>query len=98
MDENQIVNGLSLKVWKAIFRPGMPEFAATSFSFTPESHDLVRIAFGNGGPAVGPEGLREPVYTHALTLTPELAVDLAGMLLKHYAQPEGERSSPSAVL
>lgn len=98
MDENQLVDGLSLKVWKAIFRPGIPEFVATSFVFTRESKDLVRIAFGNGGPPVGPEGPREPVYTHAVTLTPELAVDLAGMLLKFYAQPDGEHSSSSPEL
>ena len=98
MDENQIVGGMPLKVWQAVFRPGMPEFAATTFYFTQESKDFVRIAFGNGGPVVGPDGRREPVYTHAVTLTPELAVDLAGLLLKFYGQREGERSSSSAEL
>jgi hypothetical protein len=98
MDEDQIVDGLSLKVWKTIFRPGMPEFAATSFVFSRESKDFVRIAFGNSGPRIDPAGSREPVYTHAVTLSPELAVDLAGMLLKFYAQPEGSRSESSADL
>jgi hypothetical protein len=91
MDENQIVEGLSLKTWKAVFRPGMHEFAATTFTFTPEAHNFVRIAFGNGGPRVDAAGLREPVYTHAVTLTPELAVDLAGMLLKHFAKPDDKK-------
>lgn len=98
MDEDQIVDGLSLKTWQAIFRPSMPEFAATSFYFTRESKDFVRIAFGNSGPKVSPTGPREPVYTHAVTLTPELAVDLAGLLLKFYAQPKDERTSSSAEL
>lgn len=96
MDENQIVDGLPLKTWQAIFRPGISEFAASVFSFTPEAKGLVRIAFGNGGPPVGPTGSREPVYTHAVTLTPEVAVELAGLLLKHFAQPkEGDRSPPA---
>lgn len=98
MDEDQIVNGLQIKVWKAIFRPGMPEFAATSFYFTRESKDFVRIAFGNSGPTVSQTGLREPVFTNAVTLTPELAVDLASMLLKFFGQPDGERSASSAEL
>jgi len=98
MDEDQIVGGLSLKVWKAAFRPGMPEFAATSFVFTRESEDFVRIAFGNGGPQLGPTGGREAVFTHAVTLSPRVAVDLAGMLLKLCAQAEGERSASSGEL
>ena len=94
MDENQIVDGLPLRAWQAIFRPGMAEFAATTFVFTRESNDFVRIAFGNTGPRVDAAG----VYTHAVTLTPEMAVDLAGMLLKHFAEPTGQRSSSSAEL
>lgn len=95
MDEDQIVDGLPIRVWQAIFRPGMAEFAATTFVFTRESKDFIRIAFGNSGPWVDTTGGREPVYTHALTLTPEMAVDLAGLLLKHFAEPTGERSSSS---
>jgi hypothetical protein len=98
MDENQIVDGLSLKAWKAIFRPGMPEFSATSFVFTRESKDLVRIAFGNSGPRISLTQMREPVYTHAVTLTPEIAVDLAGMLLKFCARPEDDPCGSSADL
>lgn len=98
MNENQIVDGLSLRVWQSVFRPGMAEFAASTFVFTRESKDFVRIAFGNAGPRVDAAGIREPVYTHAVTLTPELAVDLAGMLLKHFAEPNGQRSSSSAEL
>lgn len=36
--------------------------------------------------------------THAVMLSPELAVDLAGLLLKFYAQPETKRSSSSGDL
>lgn len=98
MDENQIVDGLSLRVWQAVFRPGMAEFAATTFVFTRESNDFVRIAFGNAGPRIDAAGGREPVYTHAVTITPEMAVDLAGLLLKHFAEPTSQRSSSSAEL
>ena len=96
MDETLIVDGLSLRTWQAVFRPGIAEFAATTFVFTRESKDFVRIAFGNAGPRVDAAGGREPVYTQAVTLTPEMAVDLAGMLLKHFAAPVRERNSASA--
>lgn len=98
MDDDQIVDGLSLKLWKAMFRPGMHEFASTQFTFSREASNLVRIAFGNGGPRVGPDGPREPIFTHAVTLTPEVAVDLAGLLLKFYGQPDNERSPSSGLL
>lgn len=98
MDEDQIVDGLPLRVWQAVFRPGMAEFAASTFVFTRESKDFVRIAFGNAGPRVDAAGAREPVYTYAVTLTPEMAVDLAGMLLKYFAEPAGQRSSSSEEL
>jgi hypothetical protein len=98
MDEEKIVNGMSLKQWASVFRPGMPEYAATNFWFTRESQDFVRIAFGNGGPVRSESGAREPVYTHALMLSPALAVELAGMLLKFFAEPETSRSSTSGQL
>jgi hypothetical protein len=91
MDEDQLVDGLSIKTWKAMFRPGMHEYAATIFTFSGEAPNLVRVAFGNGGPHVNASGPREPVYTHAVTLTPELAVDLAGVLLKHFAKPDDKK-------
>jgi hypothetical protein len=98
MDEEKIVNGMSLKQWASVFRPGMPEYAATTFSFTRESQDFVRIAFGNSGPVRSESGSKEPVYTHAVMLSPAVAVELAGLLLKHYAEPETSRSSTSGQL
>lgn len=98
MDKDSLVGGLSLEMWKAIFRPGIPEFASTCFMFTREAKDFVRIAFGNNGPVVSLDGTRAPVFTHAVTLTPEMAVDLAGMLLKFYAEPAGDKSRSSGEL
>jgi hypothetical protein len=97
MNETQVVDGLTLKQWDAIFRPGIVEFAATSFIFTREASNLVRIAFGNGGPHTAP-GVREAVFTHAVMLPPEVAVELAGLLLKYYAEPQDEQSTTSAEL
>ena len=90
-NRNDTIHGLSLEQWSSAFRPGMPEFAAHQFAFTAEEPDLVRIAFGNGGPVVDATGTRKPVFTHAVTITPALAVELARQLLKHYAQPDAER-------
>ena len=86
MDDDKEIDGLTLRAWKAMFRPGMHEFAATQFTFSSEGPDLVRIAFGNLGP-YNADGRREAVYTHAVTLPPNVAVDLAGLLLKHFAKP-----------
>ena len=98
MDKEKVVNGWSLNQWASVFRPGMPEYAATTVSFTRESQDFVRIAFGNSGPVCSENGAKEPVYTHAVMLSPALAVELAGLLLKFYAEPEKDRSSTSGQL
>lgn len=65
----------------------MGEYAATTFSFTPEGSDLIRIAFGNAGPFIDVEGHRTPRYTHAVTLPPDVALDLAQKLIANYAKP-----------
>ena len=82
---------LALETWIAAFRPGMAEFAATTFFFSREAAEQVRIAFGNQGPMVDVNGTRSPVYTNAVTLTPDAAVELARQLLKHYASPTTSR-------
>jgi hypothetical protein len=97
-DQSQMVHGLPLATWEAMFRPGMPEFAATQFSFTLESAEQVRIAFGNHGPCTDLEGTRVPVFTHAVTLPPHVAVELARLLLKFYAEPVDARSKSSGQL
>ncbi|MDB5317827.1 MAG: hypothetical protein JWO26_2428 [Rhodospirillales bacterium] len=96
--EAELVWGLSLAEWQAVFRPGMPEFAAHKFVFTSEEPGrLLRIAFGNQGPPVDSQGTRSAIYTHAVTLTPDSAIALAHMLLKHIAQPDdGNRARSSA--
>ncbi|MCB4770508.1 hypothetical protein LGR54_18020 [Ancylobacter sp. Lp-2] len=98
MNQDQIVNGLSLQQWEAAFRPGITEFSATTFAFTNEGQNLVRIALGNHGPYKTADGNREPVFTHAVTLTPETAVNLAGLLLKFYAEPKDQQHMTSAEL
>ncbi len=98
MEQKQVVHGLTLKQWEAAFRPGIVEFAATNFAFTREASNLVRIAFGNNGPFTSQQGHREQTFTHAVTLPPEIAVQLAGMLLKLYAEPGNQQSKTSAEL
>jgi hypothetical protein len=98
MSDDQTIDGLSISTWSAAFRPGIDEFAATTFVFTREGPNLVRIAFGNAGPHVVPGQGRRSVFTHAVTLPPETAVQLAGMLLKFFAQPDDQRSKTSAEI
>lgn len=95
-DKSQVVQGLTLAQWEAAFRPGMPEFSATNFAFSQEAQEQVRIAFGNQGPVINTEGERSPVYTHAVTLPPNIAVALARVLLEHYAKPTDDPSKPTA--
>ena len=84
-DSPNAFDGISLTEWASAYRPGMIEHAAERF-LAYSSGDLVRIAFGNDGPAVDEKGTREPVFTVAVTLTPAIAVELARILLKHYAK------------
>ena len=96
LNETEVVNGLPLQQWSAIFRPNMPEYAASNFCFTREDHEQVRLVFGNQGPVIDPTGKRQPTYTHAVTLTPALAVEMARLLLKFYAEPSSMKSETSA--
>lgn len=89
--------GVKLEQWNAAFRPGMSEFASSVFVFSREEHGLLRIAFGNGGPYRA-DGTRTPVYTHAVTVTTDFAIELARLLLKHCAEPEASKSTTSAEL
>lgn len=84
-----------METWEAAFRSGMPEFAASTFVFSGESESQVRIAFGNRGPFIS-EGVRKPVFTHAVTLAPSVAVELARVLLEHYAKPKDDLDKPIA--
>ncbi|MFM0561417.1 hypothetical protein [Paraburkholderia sediminicola] len=95
-DKSQVVQGLTLEQWEAAFRPGMPEFSATNFAFSQEAQEQVRIAFSNQGPIINANGERSPVYTHAVTLPPSIAVNLARVLLEHYAKPIDDPSKPAA--
>jgi hypothetical protein len=97
-DKSQVVSGLSLEVWEAMFRAGMPEFAASTFAFSQEAVEQVRIAFGSMGPVVNADGGRSQVFTHAVTVPPAIAVELARQLLKFYAQPAAGRSKSSGEL
>jgi hypothetical protein len=98
LDKSLKFQHLTLAGWEAAFRPGMAEFAASNFSFTFEAQEQVRIAFGNLGPVVDTEGNREPVYTHAVTIPPALAVELARLLLQQYAKPADDPKEPIAAI
>lgn len=97
-DDSNTIHGVSLQQWEASFRPGINEFAASALTFTRENFGQVRIAFGNSGPYINAEGARTPVFTHAVTLSPDLAVELARLLLKSYAEPETDHSISSKQL
>ncbi|KFX63367.1 hypothetical protein [Paraburkholderia fungorum] len=96
-DKSRVVNGLTLAQWEAMFRPGMPEFAASTFVFSGETEGQVRIAFGNQGPFVS-ESERVPVFTHAVTLSPSVAVELARVLIQHFAKPADDPKEPIAKI
>lgn len=88
------LNGLSNEEWAAAFRPGIKEFAAESFVFTPSANGLIRIALGNSGPVVDDIGSRAPVFHHAVTLPIPLAVELARLLLSQVAAPNEAAGHP----
>lgn len=84
--------GVSHAEWERAFSQDIVEFAATRFIFTFEDQGQVRIAFGNRGPFTDALGNRSsPRYTHAVTLPPDVAVEFARLILKHFARPTVER-------
>lgn len=89
-DQKKDIKGMSIDSWEQAFRPGMAEYAAISFVYTRECKDLIRIAFGNSGPIIDETGKRSPRYTHAVTLPPDVALELAQQIIASYAKPEGE--------
>lgn len=98
MNDRDLVFGVTLRHWEASFRPGIIEFAASNATFTIEAEGQLRIAFGNLGPFINIEGERSPVFTHACTLPPQLAVELARLILKSFAEPATSRTKSSEQL
>lgn len=96
-EKSTLVQGLTLDQWTASFRPGMHEFAASVVTYSVETEGQVRIAFGNQGPYID-EHTRAPVYTHAVTLSPAIAVDLARLLIQHFARPADDLKQPVASI
>jgi hypothetical protein len=91
-DDKRLIDGFPEDFWTAAYRPGIQEFAATTFAFRRES-GFVRIAFGNAGPPVAESAKRTAVFTHAVTLTQEQALDLSRKLRDCIAGPiKPERS------
>jgi hypothetical protein len=89
------IQGMTLDFWQSIYRPGMPEFAGSSWAYTVESDDTIRLAFGNLGP-YNEKGERSPVFTTAVTIPAAAAVNLAEALLKHFGTAKASRPATSA--
>lgn len=93
-DKTVVIDGLTPEWWAACYRPGMPEFAGSTWAYTTETPDSVRLVFGNSGPYKA-DGTRTPVFTNAITIPASVAVDLAQGLLKHFASPENQQPKTS---
>jgi hypothetical protein len=93
MSDAEKIHGLSLAEWQASHRAGIQEFAAPMFSFSRDG-SFLRIAFGHAGPWVN-ERTREPVYTHAVTMTEFMAIEMARQILHTCAAPIPPTSPPA---
>ena len=90
--EETLIYGISLGEWEAAYGSDVAEFAASKFALMSES-GLVRIAFGNSGPPLDEKGKRGVgTYTVAVSITPELALDMGKAILKTLATPEKQKS------
>jgi hypothetical protein len=86
-DQSANVYGVSVEEWQAAYKLGIQEFSALRVVIKRES-DLIRIAFGNNGPPLNEQGLNGcPVYTHAVMMTPGLALTLSKLLRDLIASP-----------
>jgi hypothetical protein len=89
--ESAKVYGLSPEEWQAGFRPGIQEFAAFRYLISREN-GLIRIAFGNNGPFLDEQGARGcAVYSHAVSMTPVLALELSKSLRDLIADTSTEK-------
>lgn len=79
--------GVLVEEWQSAYRLGIQEFAAHRFIIKREG-DLIRIGFGNPGPPLNEEGQHGcAVYTHAVTMSPAIALELSKMLRDVIAGP-----------
>lgn len=87
IDKSTTIYGVSAEAWQSAYRLGIQEFSAAQWVFD-RSGGLIRIAFGNQGPPINEQGKRGcPVYTHAVTMTKSMALDLAKKLRDFLAAP-----------
>lgn len=85
--------GINLEEWERVFSPHIIEFPASRFAYTTENQDQVRIAFGNRGPFTDTEGNRNsPRYTHAVTMSQDLVLEFARLILSRFAQVDKPKS------
>lgn len=93
---NNEVFGVSAAEWEAAYDRRVQEFAAHRYMVMRDD-GLIRIAFGLNGPPTDEAGGRGPsVFTHAVSMTPALALVMARGLTDLLAQPETEVAPPVA--
>jgi hypothetical protein len=89
------VYGASQDVWDSAYHRSVQEFGAQRYVIYKEGQ-LIRIALGNNGPPTDELGGRgTPVFSHAVTLSTEVAVQLARSLRDLVAEPLSEQQPPS---
>jgi hypothetical protein len=72
--------GISLEEWASAYRPEVHEFYVSRFVFVKDG-GLVRVALGRHGPPINAEGAKGPaVYSHAITMTEAVALELSKQL------------------
>jgi hypothetical protein len=87
------VFGVSVEEWQSAYRLGIQEFAAHRFVIKREG-DLIRVGFGNPGPPLDEKGQHGcAVYTHAVTMSPTLALELSRTLRDIIAGPAPNSSA-----
>jgi hypothetical protein len=90
--ESKTVYGVSEAEWESAFHRSVQEFGATRVVVFKEGSGFIRVAFGNGGPPIDEVGGRgTPVYSHAVTITPAMALDLSEILRGLVAAPENDQ-------
>ena len=86
-DKDGTVFGVLPDEWQSAYRLGINEFSASKFIVKSDG-EIIRIAFGNSGPPLNEQGLNGcPTYTHAVTLTSAMAVELSRVLRDVIAGP-----------
>lgn len=81
MSEENLIYGVTQAEWDAAYDSDVVDFVANNFLLKRDGLGFVRVAFGRLGAPIDESGKTRPIkYTHAVTVTEHIALEMARIL------------------